>query len=70
MNLREWKYTAKSQYGRLMSGPYTINENMTGAVLGDQKAARINFRTALLIVWGWNQLGDMKYRLVVPNPTN
>ena len=65
MYLRIWEYTATSISGQ-RSGPYEINENITGARLGHQKPARLTFRTALWIIHGWNQLGDMKYRLVIP----
>lgn len=50
------------------SGPHLINENLTGAALGDQKPARLTFRTALWVIHGWNQLGNTSYRLVIPNP--
>ena len=71
MFLRTWQYTAMGLQTGGVSGRYTINENLTGAVLGSQRPARINFRTALLIVSGWNQLSTrMRYRLVIPNPKN
>jgi len=65
--LRTWKYSAANLGGRSI---YVMNENLTGAVLGVQKPARINFRTALLIVEGWNRLNSgigTKYWLVIPN---
>ena len=65
MRLRTWEYTVTHQHGR--SGRYTINENLTGATLGDQRPCRISFRTAMWIVHGWNQVGGlMKYHLVIP----
>lgn len=70
MYLRTWKYVGVSPDGK-RSGPHCINEHLTGAVLGEQKPARISFRVALWIVHGWNQLGGEKYpmrfHLVIPN---
>lgn len=67
-NLRTWQYTTTSLDGTRRDGyRYTLNENMNGAVLGTQKPARITFKVALMLIWSWNQLGGMKYRLVIPN---
>jgi hypothetical protein len=67
MNVRSWKYTAVSRDGK-RSGPFHINEYLTGAALGYQRPARITLKCALWIVHGWSQLGDTHYRLVIPNP--
>jgi len=67
MSLRTWKYTATNADGKRL-GEELINENLTGAVLGSQKPAYIAFRTALWLIHGWNQLGGLHYRLVLPNP--
>lgn len=65
LNLRTWQYTAVSKDGN-RTGPMLINESFTGAVLGTQKPARMTFRTAMWLVHGWNQLGLIKYRLIIP----
>ena len=66
-NLRTWAYTAVSSDGT-RTGPMLINESFTGAVLGTQRPARMTFRTAMWLVHGWNQIGHIRYRLVIPNP--
>lgn len=66
MNVRSWKYVAVTSDGK-RSEPYTINTNLTGAVLGDQKPAYITFRMALWVVYGWNrQVPLTSYRLLIP----
>ena len=69
LDVRPWRYVAISKGGEhLLRIPRYMNEHLTGGVTGDQKPARINFRMALWIVHGWNQLGEMRYHLVLPNP--
>lgn len=65
MHLRSWQYVAVCSDGT-RSQRYTINEDLTGAVLGNQRPYLMNFRTASLIVRGWNKDESMKYYLVIP----
>lgn len=69
MILRTWQYTSRDLRTGGVSKRHTINENLTGAALGDQEAAYISFRTAMLIVMGWNYLmkgSTMRFYLVIP----
>lgn len=68
-NIRTWQYTAVGPDGH-RTGPMLINENLTGAALGTQRPARMCFRTAMWLVHGWNQIGTIKYHLVIPTTRN
>ena len=67
MSVRSWKYVAVTA-GGVRSQPYTINSNLTGAMLGDQKPAYITFRMALWILHGWNlKVPQISFRLLIPS---
>jgi len=65
--VRSWQYIAVTADGK-RSQPLTINSDLTGAMLGDQKPAYITFRMALWIIHGWNrQVPNTSYRLLIPS---
>jgi hypothetical protein len=69
MNLRTWQYVVR--FGANHRGhAYTMNENLTGAVVGDQRPLRTTFKAALAIIAMWNANNTWSknpYRLLIPN---
>jgi len=68
--LRTWEYVVRTSPNR--SHRYTINANLTGAVVGDQLPLHTTFRAALAIITMWNlcyrpQFVERPYRLLIPN---
>lgn len=67
--VRHWQYVAVNTLTGDRSRHF-INQNLTGAALGGAPLAKITFRMALWIVYGWNEHtkgGNIRFFLLIPN---